>query len=282
MDCLFVSDLHGNMKKYNRLYEFIQKQSPDAVFFGGDLLPITPEPAETMKEFIQKNLFSPLETIKNQKTDIKFFLILGNDDPRRYESLFEEANDKKIIHYVNQKTTRFSSLFVTGYSFVPPTPFQLKDWERYDVSQFIDMGVIPPEKGFYSINVDTNNIRFKTIEKDLLSLVKQAPPQKTIFLFHSPPYQTFLDRAALDGKKIDHAPVDVHIGSIAIKKFIEKHHPFITLHGHVHESSQLTGEWKQQFQQTFSFSAAYDHEKLAIVSFNTKDPSTAERYLLDI
>jgi len=282
MDCLFVSDLHGNMKKYNRLYEFIQKSSADAVFFGGDLLPLDPAPVKTMKYFIEKNLFFPLETIKKEKEDIQFFLILGNDDPRRYESLFKEADKRKIIHYVNQRTAYFSPFFVTGYSFVPPTPFLLKDWERYDVSQFIDMGVIPPEKGFHTTTVDTNTIRFETIQKDLLSLVKNASPQKTIFLFHAPPYDTSLDRAALDGKKIDHAPVDVHIGSIAIKKFIEQYHPFITLHGHVHESSRLTGKWKQKIHQTFSFSAAYDHDQLAIVSFNTEDPSTARRCLLDI
>ena len=81
-----------------------------------------------------------------------------------------------------------------------------------------------------------------------------------------------LDRADLDGKKFDHAPLDVHIGSIAIKRFIIKYQPFITLHGHVHESSQLTGEWKQVFNQTLSFSAAYNGEKLAIVNFNTDNP----------
>ncbi|MFO8077951.1 MAG: metallophosphoesterase [Thermoplasmatota archaeon] len=282
MDCLFVSDLHGNIKKYNRLYEFIQKSSPDAVFFGGDLLPLDPAPAKTMKDFIENNLFFPLEIIKEDKKDIQFFLILGNDDPRRYESLFKEADKRKIIHYVNQRTARFSPFFVTGYSFVPPTPFLLKDWERYDVSQFIDIGVIPPEKGFHTTDVETKTIRFETIQKDLSSLLKNAPPQKTIFLFHAPPYDTSLDRAALDGKKIDHAPVDVHIGSIAIKKFIEQYKPFITLHGHVHESSRMTGEWKQKIHQTVSFSAAYDHDKLAIVSFNTENPSNAYRYLLDI
>jgi len=41
-------------------------------------------------------------------------------------------------------------------------------------------------------------------------------------VLHSPPYDTGLDRAALDGRSVDHAPLDVHVGSIAIRRFIER------------------------------------------------------------
>jgi Icc-related predicted phosphoesterase len=47
---------------------------------------------------------------------------------------------------------------------------------------------------------------------------------------HTPPYATTLDRL-LGGP--------TPIGSRALKKFIEKRQPPLTLHGHVHESSGM-------------------------------------------
>ena len=279
MQCLFVSDLHGHIQKYKHLFKYIKKNNPDGVFFGGDILPMIPEQNDNMYSFINETILNPIEMIK-QKMDTSFFLILGNDDPRRYEPIFQQVDQDNLISYVHQRTVPFSKFFVTGYSFVPPTPFRLKDWERYDVSRFVDVGSISPEDGIRTVPVNQKKIRFDTIKKDLDQLVKNAPVNKTIFLFHSPPYDSMLDRADLDGKKFDHAPLDVHIGSIAIRRFITKYQPFITLHGHVHESSQITGEWKQVFNQTLSFSAAYNGEKLAIVDFNTDDPNKATRKLI--
>jgi hypothetical protein len=171
------------------------------------------------------------------------------------------------------KTVSHQDCFVTGYACIPPTPFQLKDWERYDVSRFLDLDVISPEEGIHSVPYDPDDVKFRTMKDDLEKLVKHAPAEQTIFLFHAPPYNSYLDRAALDGKCVDHAPVDVHIGSIAIRDFIIHYQPAITLHGHVHESVNLTGKWMQRFNRTYAFSAADAHDVLSIVSF---DPSRLE------
>ena len=37
--CLFVSDLHGNLDRYSKLFKAVEEYLPDAVFMGGDLLP---------------------------------------------------------------------------------------------------------------------------------------------------------------------------------------------------------------------------------------------------
>jgi Icc-related predicted phosphoesterase len=280
MQFLFVSDLHGNTQKFKKLYSYVQTKKPQAVFFGGDLLPSISANNKDIQSFINETIFSPIKKLKKNMSDIQFFFILGNDDPRRYESIFLEADSKQLISYVHEKTVPFSDFFVTGYAYVPPTPFQLKDWERYDVSRFVDVGGISPELGVFSVPVDMNTIRFNTIKEDLDKLVQNAPARKTIFLFHSPPYDTLLDRAKLDGKKVDHVPLDVHIGSIAIKRFISFYQPFITLHGHVHESSQITGKWYQTFDKTISFSAAYHGEELAVIVVNTDIPQKASRILL--
>ena len=99
-------------------------------------------------------------------------------------------------------------------------------------------------------------------------------------LFHSPPYQTLLDRAALDGKMIDHVPLDLHVGSIAIKRFIEERQPLITLHGHIHESSRLTGHWHEFIGSTLSVNGAWDGPELSLVSFDPLEPKTISRRIV--
>jgi Icc-related predicted phosphoesterase len=66
--------------------------------------------------------------------------------------------------------------------------------------------------------------------------------ESAIFNFHAPPYQTKLDEAPLLDKDLNPviqsgSVVMVPVGSKAVRKMIEKHQPFLGLHGHIHESS---------------------------------------------
>ncbi|HUU04736.1 MAG TPA: hypothetical protein VMZ49_02545, partial [Patescibacteria group bacterium] len=82
-----------------------------------------------------------------------------------------------------------------------------------------------------------------------------------------------LDRAALDGRQVDSVPLDVHVGSIAIRRFIETRQPLVTLHGYVHESARLTGSWQEKIGRTFCFSAAHDGPELAVVFLIPRIPA---------
>ncbi len=104
--------------------------------------------------------------------------------------------------------------------------------------------------------------------------------QRAVLLFHTPPHETRLDRAALDGRAIDDVPLDVHVGSIAVRRFIEETQPLVTLHGHIHESARLTGGWRDRIGETHLFSAAHDGPELALVQFDLEKPADAERLLL--
>ena len=99
---------------------------------------------------------------------------------------------------------------VYGYACVPPTPFGLKDWERYDVSRYVDPGCVPPEEGVHTTEVDRRRIRHQTIRADLAALAEGRELAGAVLLCHAPPHGTVLDRADLDGQMIDHAPLDVH------------------------------------------------------------------------
>ncbi|NNE45928.1 MAG: hypothetical protein HKN37_04625 [Rhodothermales bacterium] len=39
ISCLFVSDLHGRVDRYEKLFDAIQRDRPSIVFLGGDLTP---------------------------------------------------------------------------------------------------------------------------------------------------------------------------------------------------------------------------------------------------
>jgi len=128
--------------------------------------------------------------------------------------------------------------------------------------------------------VPDHDKRYATIQKDLEQLAGSEALDRAVFLFHSPPYQTKLDRLSGHVSIRDHAPLDAHAGSIAVKRFIETRQPRITLHGHIHESARITGCWKEQIGRTWTFSAAHDGPELALVRFLPEEPEGATRELI--
>lgn len=284
--CFFASDLHGSKDRYFKLFERIIDERPSAVFLGGDLLPhgmIPLTEARTTRGYFTKDfLIYQLNKMKAHLSTAypHIFLILGNDDARFEESTIREAERQKYWTYLHNRHVDFKGFGIYGYSYVPPTPFQLKDWERYDVSRYVDPGCVSPEEGIRSIPVPVKETRYATIAQDLERLTGQGNLQDALFLFHTPPYKTALDRAALDGKRVDHVPMDVNVGSIAVRKFIEERQPLITLHGHVHESARITGSWRDRIGNTICLSAAHDGPELALVTFDLEKPQQAMRELI--
>lgn len=282
--CLFSSDLHGLAPRYESLLGAIRQKRPRGVFLGGDLLPPgLPNGALPGQDgFLDHWLAPRLESLRDELCNDypRIFVILGNDDPRIFEESVLAMERQGLWTYLHGRWDELAGHPVFGYAYVPPTPFQLKDWERYDVSRFVDPGCISPEEGRRSIPVEPRVARFATIKSDLDVLLENKPIERAVGLFHTPPYGTSLDRAALDGKKIDHVPLDVHVGSIAVRRMIEARGPRVTLHGHVHEAFRLTGSWQEQLGRTRMFGAAHDGPELALIAFDLEDPQSATRTLL--
>lgn len=283
--CFFVSDLHGKFERFEKLFRHVKVHRPSALFIGGDIFPhamdlkgVNGNAQDFLSGFIIKNLFDLKNFLGNMYPEI--FLILGNDDGKFRENDIIEYSREGYFNYVHLKRKTFSGFDIYGYSYIPPTPFRLKDWEKYDVSRFVDPGCTGPDEGWHSTDVNKEDLKYSTIAGDLKSYVKETDLSKSVFLFHSPPYDTNLDRAALDGVMVDFVPVDPHIGSIAVRKFIENKQPYLTLHGHCHESSRLTGEWKDKIGNTLCLSAAYEAPSLAIIKFDILNPSASVREIL--
>jgi Icc-related predicted phosphoesterase len=284
--CLFASDLHGSVDRYHKLFQAIEAERPDAVFLGGDLLPAglaerrswSPTTGDFVNDFLARQLRSLRAGLGDAYPRV--FLILGNDDPRIEEAAVLDAATSGVWTYLHNARRPLGPYMVYGYSHVPPTPFRLKDWERYDVSRYVDPGCVAPTDGWLSFPVSHRELEWSTITEDLQDLVGDADLSNSVLLFHSPPYNSNLDRAALDGQYVDHVPLDVHVGSVAIGRFIEARQPLLTLHGHVHESARLTGEWRAQIGRTHAFTAAHDGPELALVRFDLEDLGGATRELL--
>jgi Icc-related predicted phosphoesterase len=274
------------MERYSSLFKAVKEERPDAVFLGGDLLPACFRALEgggsLPDDFIRDFLGPALSEIRASMGEDypEVFAILGNDDLRVEEDAMRAVEAQGLFSYVHGLKAPIGRWMVYGYSYVNPTPFLLKDWERYDVSRYVDPGCVSPEEGHRSVPVTPEEQRFTTIKEDLDLLAAEDDLTDAVFLFHTPPHGTDLDRADLDGKLIEGIQPDVHVGSIAVRRFIEERQPLLTLHGHIHESGRLTGSWKQKIGRTWMFSAAYDGPELALVRFNLEDPGEASRELI--
>lgn len=282
MRCLFASDLHGSRSRYLKLLRLVGEERPGAVFLGGDLLPMRPGGAASAGDFDLDHLERELAALRAAMGDTfpRVFLIFGNDDERIHEAAAQVMQRAGLLDYVHRRAAVLDRYTVYGYSCIPPSPFLLKDWERYDVSRYVDPGCVSPEEGRLSVAMSEQERRYATIRDDLERLQSGAPMESAIFLFHVPPYRTRLDRAALDGLRVDGVPLDVHVGSIAVRRFIETRQPLLTLHGHVHESARLTLSWQDRIGRTLLFSAAHDGEELSVVRFDTERLREATRELV--
>lgn len=282
---LFVSDLHGRLDRYEKLLLAIEAERPQVVFLGGDLLPFGAGlrgEAGSSGDFLDDWLGPRLARLRSRLGEAypRVFAIFGNDDPRSEQPKLQALQRQGLLEHAHARRIELGAFAVYGYACVPPTPFRLKDWERYDVSRFVDPGSVSPEDGARSLAADADDLKWGTIAQDLERLAGKDELARAVCLFHSPPYATSLDRAALDGHAVDHAPLDPHVGSIAIRRFIEARQPLVTLHGHVHESARLTGRWNDTIGRTVCLSAAHDGPELALVAFDLEAPEQATRRLV--
>ena len=281
----FVADLHGKKSRCDKLCEFIYEDTPELVLIGGDILPsgisiLSDE--NTNRDFLEDYLKVKLTKLRDKlgKSFPTILVIEGNDDPKIFERKYIEFEEIGLWKYINQRIYKYREYDIAGYAYVPPTPFLLKDWEKYDVSRFVDVGCVSPEEGFRSEKKEQHIIRHETIAEDLEKLGEGIDFKRSIFLFHSPPYNTKLDRINTSGKMVDHVQPDDHVGSIAIHRFIQRNQPLLTLHGHIHESTSITGEWHDTIGRTYCINASTNKSELSVVRFSIIDDTIKAECLL--
>ena len=139
---------------------------------------------------------------------------------------------------------------------------RIKDWEAPEFSHTPEHWVDEYEKrksnraeyntnGLISIGGDWSEYNFTSemekkdsIQRDLNDEVFTENPGRTVYVMHAPPYDTCLDIIS-PGKN-----TRKHVGSMAVRQFIMDNSPCLTLHGHIHESVELSGSFMDKVGTT--------------------------------
>lgn len=274
---LFTSDLHGKRVLYEELMITVEKIRPDILILGGDLLPKLSHDEDiflAQHSFINQYLLTFFDRL-HQKHILDILIMLGNDD---FLSLREELCCKKnsnSYHLIdNSKWTTSSGWEIIGFNLVPETPFSLKDLERRDS---IGDGVLYPSvsavssvaNGYKVIDAREWFLSKCSLSEEIAKLPHMVNPQKTIFVSHAPPYGTTLDVISNGA----------HVGSKAIREYIETNQPLISLSGHIHEAFFMTGSYTAKICKSLCLGPGQIHcPKLDAIYFNLDDPISSIRH----
>jgi Icc-related predicted phosphoesterase len=202
-----------------------------------------------------------LETGKRYSADLT--LLGGDITPRGYGSEKEQKKfvEKEFVGLIREYLPK-NLFIITGNLDWDEWPELLKKYEG-ELYSFINLK--QKQVGDYNIA----GFSSEDSEKELTSI---AIPENTICVFHTPPYNTVLDM--INSKR--------HVGSEEIRAFIEQKQPLLTLHGHIHETVDVSGKFYQTIGRTTCASVGnYDHsEKAAMILFDTGNLSKIERILV--
>jgi Icc-related predicted phosphoesterase len=270
MVVVYTSDLHGNKEHYQELFELAEQRKAQAIIIGGDMLPIHGPFKYSLQEqqnFIFSYLEPKIRDFRSRAPQTTIYAMLGNDDWQAsnvHLGTLVAKGTLRLLH--GEKHELGSGYELVGYAHVPPTPFTIKDGERRDlqkdvvdqqrctacVSQGAKIVVVDPEQYFASV---------MSIEEELEELPTVRDYRKTVYVMHSPPFRTNLDRL-FDGR---------WVGSQAIRAFVEKYQPYLTLHGHIHESSEISGTYWDRIGKTICLNPGQSTEELYAVVFELED-----------
>jgi Icc-related predicted phosphoesterase len=279
---VYTADFHGNVVKYKKLVDYAIRNSADFVIIGGDLTPkrVALEMLlETQRKFIEKTLPELVAPLKKERPKSRLFLMMGNDDAAANMDVLQKNNNNlyEIIH--DKRIQLTDKIDIIGYSFVPITPFGIKDWEKFDTEKMPDgkvsfAGIKSTKKGWYPFVFTEGYAAKDSIKKDLENERFRKNANNTIYVMHAPPYNTNLDKMWIS-KDFE----IISVGSTAVRDFIEELHPFLTLHGHIHETVDVTDEFNNRIGKTLSMAPGnYDTGKtLALIEFELEKPEYAKR-----
>ncbi len=270
MRVVYTSDLHGNPDHYTQVLHLAAERGARAIILGGDLFPNSHVPRQGLvlqRDFVHA-VFGPwLRRIRTQFRALKVYALLGNEDWESTADLLVDLATAGLFYPLHHQAWRINGGWLAGSSLVPITPFVAKDWDRLEGSEpeppFPAGGGLRSRHGMLGSTTLAELQNLPTIADELTLLTAQGEPAKTIYIFHSPPFGTTLDRLS-DGRPV---------GSRAVRAFIERHQPPLTLHGHVHESPTVSGSYGDMIGRTICVNPGQTTERLHAVVFDTRHPS---------
>jgi Icc-related predicted phosphoesterase len=288
MRLVYAADLHGDIDSYRSLLDLAVKTDARAAIVGGDLLPhaITLRSAlQAQRDFIAEQLRPLLAGFRAHHPTIDVYLLPGNDDWAAAIMDLDRLEQDGLLLLLHERVYCLSAdhrppttdhdgvvhrpssvvgpgLWLAGFACVPLTPFSIKDYERRDD------GPLPPFSfgmAYTSWGGEIQPIHAEalaarpSIAEALAALAAQSDPRRTAYVCHTPPFNTPLDAM----------PRGRHVGSKALRAFIEQHAPPLTLHGHIHESPEISGRYAAQLGSTWSINPGHDPKRFQAVTLDT-------------
>ena len=247
MKFIYSCDIHGDIDKYEKLFKLTMETGIKNIVVGGDILPKKAAKREPIQREFIRGYFKEYYD-KLQKNDIKFISILGNDDLEIVEDeYYEMISAFPNIIDINERKVDVDGVSFIGMAKVLDTPFARKNRIVVEDGQEMpkqrhDEIYINKCRDIISVE-EWKKMRETEVERmeDVLdSLPEATEGLKAIFVFHDPPYKIGLD-SCRDGD---------FPGSKAMLKYIENKQPYMTLHGHIHESPECSGKWYTKIGKT--------------------------------
>jgi uncharacterized protein len=288
MRVLYTSDTHVYPSYFDRLLRAAEVIRPGAVIIGGDIIPAWQRgiqaSIEPHKDWVRTNLIPRLEAFRDKCGDTQVLLDLGNDDIAAARFLLEEQ-DGKSLTLLHMRLLRLDEdTAVAGYMKVNPTPFLIKDGEKCDCRDYDGLRDYGVRKAG-SVTISGRETPYTldcvdgSIEDDMDKLWQEIESAawsnfSIIFVSHAPPKNTDLD-ATSSGH---------HVGSLAIRRFIENSRAggrlIASLHGHIHESPWRTGRVWQYLGSTPCFNVGQKAQFLRALLLDTEEVVSSARLVL--
>ncbi len=254
MKVLYVTDLHGVKWKYEKILEIAKELQVKVVVNGGDMTPKNNN-LFLQDKFISQYLNDYFYRFNSAK--IHYLCYLGNDDLKIFDKLFDDICSKyPFIHHLAQRKYKIGGYEFIGMNWIVDCPFRLKDRCRMDTDDYIfqdqlGTALLSTCNGWNEIGNWFNYAKtLPTIEEELNQLVFPNNMKKSVYVIHMPPSKLGLDRC-YDG---------MEVGSNAIYNFFKKHQPKLSLHGHIHESPDVTKKWYAKLGNTICIQPGQLHD----------------------
>jgi uncharacterized protein len=140
----------------------------------------------------------------------ELFIIAGNDDPWSVDDVLRSGD--RVV-FCDDRVVRVEGHEMISLSYANPTPWK-----------------------------SPRELEEPALYERLRALADQLEePDTAIFNLHVPPYDSELDRAIEISPELTRVykggqPVEIPVGSHAVRQIIEEVQPLLALHGHIHES----------------------------------------------
>jgi uncharacterized protein len=274
---IYATDLHGNEKKYNDILSYALENEIKLIHLGADILPKGKDILSIQKFFVKGFLRDFYK--RAQDRNIRLLTLFGNDDIITRKKYF-----KKYGSLLDENPVEIEGMIFKAYPYVCDYPFPLKTickldyigWERPECSWATDV----TENGFKDIeNIDTYLASKTTIQDDLKN--EKVLSNNVIMTMHMPPSNLDLDVCGTYFAPINEFIKLKFVGSKSIYNWIEQEKPLLTLHGHIHESYNITGVWKRKIGETLVVQPG-QMSKTRFVVFKVKPGKVVSSKLVEV